>query len=139
MSVNLNALKQYKNVDLRATAETASPHKLIEMLIDGGLGAMAKAKGAIERGNIEERTLHVNKAVQIVMGLRDSLDHEKGGEVSGNLDALYDYMTRTLMLANRENDGERVQEVMNLMLEIKQGWVGMPEDVKQGKAAAENA
>lgn len=131
MSVNLNALKQYQNVDLRATAETASPHKLIDMLIDGALGAMAKAKGAIERNSIDERTKHINKAVEIVIGLRGSLDAEKGGEVAANLDALYDYMTRTLMIANRENNADQVQEVMNLLLEIKKGWVGMPEEHKQ--------
>lgn len=130
MSVNLNALKQYQNVDLRATAETASPHKLIEMLIDGALGAMAKAKGAIERGAIEERTQHLNKANEIIVGLRGSLDFEQGGEIAGNLESLYDYMNRTLMAANRENNAEQVQEVMNLMLQIKQGWNGMPEEFK---------
>lgn len=135
MSVNLNALKQYQNVDLRATAETASPHKLIEMLIDGALGSMAKAKGSIERGAIEERTQHINKANEIIIGLRGSLDFEKGGEIAANLESLYDYMNRTLMTANRSNDAEKVQEVMSLMLEIKQGWSGMPEDVKQGGKA----
>lgn len=130
MSVNLNALKQYQNVDLRATAETASPHKLIEMLLDGALGAMAKAKGAIERDAIEERTQHLNKANEIIVGLRGFLDFEKGGEIAANLESLYDYMNRTLMSANRDNNADQVQEVMNLLLQIKQGWSGMPDDVK---------
>jgi len=136
MSVNLNALKQYKSVDLRATAETASPHKLIAMLFDGALGSLAKAKGAIERENISERTTHLNKASEIVVGLRGSLDLEKGGEVAANLDALYDYMTRAIMQANRNNDLDKVQEVMNLLLEVRAGWLEMPEDVKQGKPAS---
>jgi len=131
MSVNLNALKQYQNVDLRATAETASPHKLIEMLIDGALGSMAKARGAIERGVIEERTQHINKANEIIIGLRSALDFEKGGEIASNLDSLYDYMNRTLLSANRDSNAEQVQEVMNLLLEIKKGWSGMPEEHKQ--------
>lgn len=130
MSVNLNALKQYKSVDLRATAETASPHRLITMLFDGALGALAKAKGAIGREQIQERTQHLNKASEIIVGLRGSLDLEKGGEVAENLDALYDYMTRTVMQANRNNNATQVQEVMNLLLEVKQGWIAMPEDVK---------
>lgn len=133
MSVNLNALKQYQSVDLRATVETASPHKLISMLLDGALGALAKAKGSIERQNIEERTLHLNKASEIVVGLRGSLDLEQGGEVAANLDALYDYMLRSIMTANSQNDAEKVQEVMNLMLEIKQGWSEMPNDIQIGE------
>lgn len=132
MSVNLNALKQYQNVDLRATVETASPHKLISMLLDGALGALAKAKGAIERDSIEERTLHLNKASEIVVGLRGSLDLEQGGEVAANLDALYDYLLRSIMQANSQSDADKVQEVMDLMLEIKQGWAEMPPEIQMG-------
>lgn len=130
MQVNLNALKQYQSVDLRATVETASPHKLISMLLDGALGALAKAKGSIERDNIEERTQNLNKASEIIIGLKGSLDLEKGGEIAANLDGLYDYMLRSIMAANRQNDIEKVQEVMNLMLEIKQGWSEMPNDIQ---------
>lgn len=133
MSVNLNALKQYQSVDLRATVETASPHKLISMLLDGVLGSLAKAKGAIERESIEERTQHLNKASEIVVGLKGSLDLEQGGEVAANLDGLYDYMLRSIMTANRQNDAEKVQEIMDLMLEIKQGWAEMPNDIQMGE------
>lgn len=130
MSGNLNALKQYQSVDLRATIETASPHKLIAMMLDGALGALAKAKGAVERENVEERTQHLNKASEIIVGLKGSLDYEKGGEVAANLDALYDYMIRMVMQANRDNDDEKIQEIMNLLLEIKQGWTAMPPEVQ---------
>ncbi len=130
MSVNLNALKQYQSVDLRATIETASPHKLISMLLDGALGSLAKAKGSIEREDIQERTRHLNKASEIVVGLKGSLDLEQGGEVAANLNALYDYMISGIMTANRNSDVEKVQELMNLMLEIKQGWSEMPNDIQ---------
>jgi len=133
MSVNLNALKQYQSVDLRATIETASPHKLISMLLDGALGALAKAKGSIERNAIEDRTKQLNKATEIVVGLKGSLDLEQGGEVAANLDALYDYMLRSIMSANSQNDADKVQEVMNLMLEIKQGWSEMPTEIQIGE------
>lgn len=130
MSVNLNALKQYQSVDLRATIETASPHKLISMLLDGALGSMAKAKGSIERENIEDRTRNLNKASEIIVGLKGSLDLEQGGEVAANLNALYDYIIGAILQANRNNDVDKVQEAMNLMLEIKQGWAEMPLEYK---------
>lgn len=132
MSVNLNALKQYKNVDLRATVETASPHTLISMLFDGAQASLARAKGAIERSSIEERTVHLNKASEIVVTLKGSLDHEKGGEIAENLDALYDYVLRTIVTANRENDSVKIQEVMDLIGQVKQGWSEMPNDIKMG-------
>lgn len=125
MSTNMNALKQYQSVDLRAAVETASPKELIAMLVDGALTAMAKAMGAIERKDISTRTQQLNKANDIILGLKDFLDHEKGGEIATNLDALYDYMVRSLMQANRNNDQAKVQEIMSLMLQIKSGWNGM--------------
>lgn len=130
MSANLNALKQYQSVDLRATIETASPHKLISMLLDGALASLAKAKGAIERESVEERTTHLNKAAEVIVGLKGSLDLDKGGEVAASLDNLYDYMIRTIYGANRNSDAEKVQEVMNLVLEIKQGWSEIPPDIQ---------
>jgi flagellar protein FliS len=130
MSGNLNALKQYQSVDLRATIETASPHKLISMLLDGALASLAKAKGAIERNSIEERNQHLNKASDVVVGLKGSLDLDKGGEIAANLDALYDYMVRCIYEANRHNNADKVQEVISLMLEIKQGWAEVPLDLQ---------
>jgi len=130
MSVNLSALRQYKNVDLKATVATASPHKLVQMLFEGALDALAQSKGAIERQDIELRTQRLNKASSIVMGLRDSLDLEKGGEIAENLDALYDYIIRGIMQANRESSAEKVQEMMDLILEVKMGWDQMPEEYK---------
>jgi len=130
MSVNLSALRQYKNVDLQATVATASPHKLIQMLFDGALDALAQSKGAIERKDIELRTQRLNKATGIVLGLRDSLDLEKGGEVAENLDALYDYIIRGITQANRDDSADKVQELMNLLVEVKMGWEQMPEEYK---------
>lgn len=137
-NVNLNALKKYQEVDLRVSVETASPHKLIAMLFDGLLGELAKAKGAIERHSIEERTQHLNRSSDITLGLRDCLDLEKGGEVAANLDELYDYILRGIMLANRNNDNDKVQELMDLILEVRKGWTSMPIDIQRGDDAADN-
>lgn len=125
MSVNLNALKQYQSVNLASAVEHASPHQLIAMLFDGALSALAKAKGSMEREDISARTEQLNKANDIFFALRDYLDFEKGGEIAENLDSLYDYMIRSVLEANRSNDQEKVQEVMNLLLEIKAGWSEM--------------
>lgn len=122
----MNALKQYKSVDLQATVETASPHKLISMLLSGALEAFAKGKGAAERKDFEARAQHLNKAIQIVVGLKSSLDMEQGGDLSANLDRLYDYILTHTLTASRDNNPEQIQELINLLLEIKQGWDEMP-------------
>lgn len=132
MSVNMTAMNQYKTVDLRSAVESASPHQLITLLLDGALTSLAGAKGDLQRNKIEARTKNLNKASAIVMALMDYLDLEKGGEIAENLALLYNYIIRGIVEANRTQSAEKVQELINLLLELKQGWVAMPLDIRKG-------
>lgn len=132
MSVNMTAMNQYKTVDIRSAVASASPHQLISMLLDGALTALASAKGDLARKNIESRVKHLNKANSIVMALVDYLDVKKGGEVAENLFNVYDYVIRGIIDANRNQDPEKIQELINLLLEIKQGWAAMPLEIRKG-------
>ncbi len=118
----MRAMQQYQRVGVQSEVFEASPHRLIQMLMQGGLERIAQAKGAIERGLLSERGELIGKAVSIVGGLREPLDHQVGGELSKNLDSLYEYMMRRLVEANRENDATKLDEVATLLREIKSGW-----------------
>lgn len=124
--MNNKALNQYKSVDLNAAVASASPHQLISMLFRGTLESLAKASGAIERKDIQLRTTQINKACEIIVNLKGSLDLEKGGEVAERLDGLYDYSLRTLVEANRNNDVAKVKEVSGLIAQIAEGWSQIP-------------
>ena len=126
------AMQQYKQVDLNSTIATATPHKLISMLIHGALEAFAKAKGAIERKDIESRALFLNKGNSILLGLRDNLDLEQGGDLAANLDSLYVYLLEASLQAGRENNAIKAQEIIDILLEIKQGWDEMPVEFRNG-------
>jgi len=117
-----SAMRQYQTVNNEAQALEANPHRLIQMLLDGGLTRIAQARGAIERGWTAEKGELIGKAVGIVGGLRNGLDFDKGGELAQNLDRLYDYMIVKLTEANVHNDLARLDEVANLLREIKSGW-----------------
>lgn len=74
------AMRQYQNVSTQAQAIDASPHRLIQMLMEGGLTRMAQARGALERGEVALKGELIGKAIAIVGGLREGLDFEAGGE-----------------------------------------------------------
>ncbi|UVE16382.1 flagellar export chaperone FliS [Pseudomonas sp. LS44] len=116
------AMKQYQRVSVQSEVFEASPHRLIQMLMQGALERIAQARGAIERNLFAEKGELIGKAISIVGGLREPLDHEVGGELSQNLDSLYDYMIRRLLEANRQNDVGRLDEVSGLLREIKSSW-----------------
>lgn len=117
-----NAIKQYQAVNTRAQVAEASPHRLIQMLMEGGLTRLAQARGAMERGDVALKGELIGKTVAIVGGLRESLDNQAGGEVAENLDRLYEYMIARLSEANRSNDIDALAEVSTLLREIKSAW-----------------
>lgn len=116
------ALKSYKNVHVNASVESASSHRLIAMLFEGLLSRLAQAKGAIRQKDMELKGKKITDAISIVLGLRDSLDLETGGEVAVNLDGLYDYIQRTLWQANLKNDESLINECGKLISQISSAW-----------------
>ncbi|WP_455925010.1 flagellar export chaperone FliS [Pseudomonas putida] len=121
----MKALRQYQKVSSVAQTSEASPHRLVQMLMEGGLDRMAQAKGALSRGQIAQKGLMLSKAIEIIGGLRTGLDPEKsGGDPASlqDLDALYAYMMQRLGEANRKNDPEMIDEVARLLITVKSGW-----------------
>ena len=116
------ALKQYQTVNTQAQAVDASPHRLIQMLMEGGLSRLAQAKGAMERQNYPLKGELIGKAIGIIGGLRSGLDIAQGGELAQNLDSLYDYMIRRLSEANLNNTLQPLDEVAVLLRDVKSGW-----------------
>jgi flagellar protein FliS len=126
-----SALQQYNQVRAHVQTEGASPHRLIQILMDGAIEKINVAKGLIERRDVPEKVRNINWALSMIDGLRQSLDIEKGGEIANNLESLYDYMQRRLIVANAENDPAILDEVVGLMLEIKSAWDAVPENISK--------
>lgn len=119
------AMKQYQSVNVNVQVGEADPHRLIQMLMEGGLQRLAQARGAMQHGNMPLKGELIGKTVGIIGGLRAALDHDKGGEVAANLERLYDFMTRRLSEANLRNDPAMLDEVSGLLREVKEGWDGI--------------
>ncbi len=130
------ALSHYRNVSTTTGVEGASPHRLIQMLMEGALEKVAAARGAMIHGNMAEKGRQISWAISIISGLQASLDLEQGGELSRNLDALYDYMVRRLGEAGARNDPALLDEVSGLLLELKQGWDGIADAGEEIRAVA---
>lgn len=128
-------LDQYRKVSAQSEVEFADPHRLIQMLMEGALEKISKAKAYMQNHETAEKGRHVSWAISIIDGLRLSLDKEKGGEIAENLDSLYDYMTRRLVKANAENDSAVLDEVSSLLKEIKSGWDAIPDEVRRNPEA----
>lgn len=119
----VTALNTYKNVGIESGVAAADPHKLILMLYQGALLAIASAKNQILRKQISEKGSSITKAIKIIdEGLKACLDVKAGGEIGKNLYDLYDYMNQRLLIANLKNDTAILDEVSTLLGELKGAW-----------------
>lgn len=121
-----SALSQYKSVSVKSGVEDATPHRLVQMLMEGALDKIAAAKGHMLRNEPADKGRFISWAISIISGLQSSLDMEAGGELSRNLDDLYDYMVRRLGEAGLKNDPAILDEVSSLLLEVKSAWDVIP-------------
>lgn len=115
--------RSYADVGLETAVLNASPTRLITLLFTGARTAIAKAKIHMEAGQIPERGKAISHATRIVdEGLRQSLNLSAGGEVAENLDRLYNYIIRSLYLANYRADIEQLNIADRLLAELQTAW-----------------
>lgn len=131
------AMREYQQMHTRHAVESASPHRLIQLMMERVLTKIAIARGHMERGDVNEKGNRIGEAIGIIGGLRASLNHKADSRLSGNFDALYDYMSRRLLEANLRDESKILDEVAGLMRELKEAWdaVGNAADAEPGLSA----
>ncbi|MEY4765367.1 MAG: flagellar export chaperone FliS [Pseudomonadota bacterium] len=121
-----NLSNVYRRIDIETGVAGASSHKLITMLFNGALDAMAMGKGAMHSGDVVAKCDALGKAVRIVdEGLKASLNLTEGGELAENLSNLYGYIAQRLTLANVRNDVGLIDECQRLLTPVRDAWVAV--------------
>ena len=120
----------YRQVDVATGVDGASPHRLIGMLFDGLLGALAEARGAIRSRNIAAKGRAIGRAVRIVdEGLSAPLNLEDGGALAGDLHRLYSYIAVRLTHANLHSDEAALEECGQLIETLRDAWAQIADRV----------
>ena len=131
---SLRGVFQYaKGSDREAEVMNASPHRLIQILMESLNGYLAASKGALERKDTPSATQSLTRAQAIVVELRTCIDYEKGGPAMVTLDSLYDFMGRHLSEARAGNNVKAVQEVIDTLKPIKEAWDAIEDEAKKVK------
>ncbi|KML24122.1 flagellar protein FliS [Leclercia adecarboxylata] len=118
-----HSMENYAQIHLQSQLKGATPHQLISMLFEGAYSAILKAKIFMANGNVAKRGEMISRAINIIdIGLRASLDYDKGKDIALQLDQLYEYMSRTLLQANLQNSVESLSHVAELLLNLSTTW-----------------
>lgn len=120
---------------LESRVLTANPIELVNLLYQACTQAVRDARCHLAEGRIADRSREINKACEILTELSVSLDHERGGEISGRLALLYDYMQRRLLEANMQQTDAPLLEVLGLLSTLSEAWAGVR--IQEAQPAAE--
>ena len=118
-----NAAQVYRSVGVETGVHASNPVRLVIMLYDGALGALADAKRHLAEGRVGPKCEAIAKAVAVIdSGLAPAVDLDRGGQIATYLRQLYDYMCRRLTYANAKNDVAALDEVAGLLRELRGAW-----------------
>jgi flagellar protein FliS len=114
---------------------SATPEGLVVLLYEGALRQLASAcehgreKRAAERGGA------LLRAHAIVTELRHALDHERGGEIARNLDALYEFAIDRIIEAHLRGADEPIEDARRLLAELHGAWAQIAKTAPREDAA----
>ena len=112
------ALDSYNTV----AVGTADPAALVVTLFDGALLFLRRAKSAADAGDQAVVAQAVNRAHAIVGELSNVLDHEQGGEIAAQLDALYNFSLLHLTKGLVDKNARTIDEVIAILEPIRDGF-----------------
>lgn len=116
----------YRRVGVETGVDAATPHQLVTMLFDGFGDAIAQARAALQRQDVEAKCSAITRAVRIVdEGLKASLDVRAGGKLGEDLLALYGYVVMRLTQANLGNDVAALDECQTLLEPVRSAWTAI--------------
>lgn len=124
-------VKLYQQTKSNVEANEVNPYHMVKLLMQGVLDKLSTAKAGLTEQNYKLKGENIGAAISIVGGLQCSLDFEQGKEIAENLNNLYDYIAITLTEASKNNDIDKIDEVINLMSDIKSGWDAIENEVNK--------
>jgi flagellar protein FliS len=101
--------------------QTAAPERLIERLLQRAVQLVETSAATIDNAP-SETPVSIAKAIDIVSELRSALDMEAGGEISRNLDALYEFATERLLLGHAARDEAMLREAALVLGNVAATW-----------------
>lgn len=116
----------YSQVGAETRVCSATPHQLVALLFEAYMEALAQARGALREGRRADKGQALGRALRIVEeGLRAGLDLRAGGTLARDLDELYSYLARRLLLANLRDDERLIDECRRLVQPLQEAWASI--------------
>lgn len=131
----LKAAKAY----LATQVSTSSQGDLLIMLYDTAVKQLRQAIEKMRAGDVAGKGVLISKAINIISELQESLNKERGGDISKNLFQLYFFCNARLLKANLKMDQQMVEEVIGILSGLRQAFAQIIPTAASGVAAVTQA
>jgi flagellar protein FliS len=115
-------VRNYQSTDIASM----SREKLIVLLYEKAIRCLEQAETALASGNRTATVERLSRAQRIVTELRNALDHDIGGEVAGNLAAIYDYVVREILAVLVDRDPRHLGDCVRVLTPLLEAWRQVP-------------
>jgi flagellar secretion chaperone FliS len=127
---NNHGVQRYRETDINSM----SKEKMIVLLYEKMQSDLMCAQKALRNDDRVEMTKKVNHSQRIVSELRGALDHSIGGEVSQNLDNLYDFMFHQHLEVLVDLNEVHLVNCLRVLEPLLQAWRQIPSGTAENAA-----
>ncbi|MGA0085589.1 MAG: flagellar export chaperone FliS [Gammaproteobacteria bacterium] len=119
------ALKAYQSVNTGARCADADRRELVVMMYDGAIDAVRLARVHLAKREYRAASAAASRASSIILGLRDTLDHGKGGDLAQHLFDFYSFLLRKLIAAAGPAGAPILTECEELLAQVREAWAAI--------------
>ena len=109
----------------------AAPGELVVMLYDGARRFLRQAAAAMREGQIERAHNKLRRGEMIIAHLDGTLDFEQG-QIPEHLHTLYGFCLKHLNSGRINQDPSKLEEVSELLGELREAWSQVASEVSHG-------
>ena len=120
-------MKEYRKASVNAELAMADPYTITKALFQGVFERLGQAKGAIARGDLEEKAKRLASASAIIQHLKDTLDPSQAPEIAKNLAFIYDFMLAKIADASMQVSAQPIDDALKVFMPIKEAWDSIPQ------------
>lgn len=115
---------------------TVDKGRLIVLLYEGAIKFLRDAIKAQEQGDIPAKAGFINRALDIVSELSQSLNMQEGGDIAANLKRIYLFWTDHLLKAKVGRDSKAMEDVIEMMNSLIEAWQSVCNDAEASKVTS---
>jgi flagellar protein FliS len=119
---------------LATQVETTTQGELLLMLYEAAIKFLKRAKREIDNKDYAKKGIYISKAMAIIHELSESLNKEKGGDITPKLGQLYMFCTTQLVKANIRLDNKMIDDVIKILDGLRSAYAQVV-PIHDGKAA----